>query len=322
MLKALNSLVEANQFKEYTTVWGEEKTLGAELGRCRWRNAEDPEMGPLDEYPFREMWEEFYRKEIRSTRLLTELYLYQACRQRKGDYRKNTELYKKVFGKGLLKKPPFTELVEGLRFGAQARTVIDCLFFQYVPREELVSSALPAVGKLVSVLNDENESYEVQESRWNGEVERVWKRSADLPVFAELISWLGMAGEEDWGTAFALRFQLKARYDKRSGDRALAGYQSRKNSFLELSDLVQCYVRGIWDKDLFYKAVFEFLGIGSLLSPISLVEQKGAVAGRDARPGDLNRFFGRGKIRPEDGTVTGREMLLWNGGCHVHECRK
>lgn len=301
VLKALNSLVEANQFKEYTTVWGEEKTLGAEFGRCRWRNAEDPEMGPLDEYPFREMWEEFYRKEIRSTRLLTELYLYQACRQRKGDYRKNTELYKKVFGKGLLKKPPFTELVEGLRFGAQARTVIDCLFFQYVPREELVSSALPAVGKLVSVLNDENESYEVQESRWNGEVERVWKRSADLPVFAELISWLGMAGEEDWGTAFALRFQLKARYDKRSGDRALAGYQSRKNSFLELSDLVQCYVRGIWDKDLFYKAVFEFLGIGSLLSPISLVEQKGAVAGRDARSGDLDRFFGRGKIRPEDG---------------------
>ena len=30
-------------------------------------------MGPLDEYPFREMWEEFYRKEIRSTKLLTEL---------------------------------------------------------------------------------------------------------------------------------------------------------------------------------------------------------------------------------------------------------
>lgn len=119
VLKALNSLVEANQFKEYTTVWGEEKTLGAELGRCRWRNAENPGMGPLDEYPFREMWEEFYRKEIRSTKLLTELYLYQACRQRKGDYRKNTELYKKVFGKGLLKKPPFTELVEGLRFGAQ-----------------------------------------------------------------------------------------------------------------------------------------------------------------------------------------------------------
>ena len=84
-------------------------------------------MGPLDEYPFREMWEEFYRKEIRSTKLLTELYLYQACRQRKGDYRKNTELYKKVFGKGLLKKPPFTELVEGLRFGArQGRSSTAC----------------------------------------------------------------------------------------------------------------------------------------------------------------------------------------------------
>lgn len=115
-------------------------------------------------------------------------------------------------------------------------------------------------------------------------MERVWKRSADLPVFAELISWLGMAGEEDWGTAFALRFQLKARYDKRSGDRALAGYQSRKNSFLELSDLVQCYVRGIWDKDLFYKAVFEFLGIGSRSLPQPRgTERRSGRTGRQAR---------------------------------------
>ena len=69
-----------------------------------------------------------------------------------------------------------------------------------------------------------------------------------------------------------------------------------ENSYLRsLSDLVQCYVRGIWDKDLFYKAVFEFLGIGSLLSPISLVEQKGAVAGRDARPGGSGSVFWPGK---------------------------
>ena len=40
------------------------------------------------------------QKEIRSTKLLTELYLYRACRQRKGDYRKNTELYKRCLERG------------------------------------------------------------------------------------------------------------------------------------------------------------------------------------------------------------------------------
>ena len=34
-----------------------------------------------------------------------------------------------------------------------------------------------------------------------------------------------------------------------------------------LADYVQCYVRGIWDKDLFYKAVFAYCGIAALLRP-------------------------------------------------------
>lgn len=237
VLKALNSLVEANQFKEYTTVWGEEKTLGAELGRCRWRNAEDPGMGPLDEYPFREMWEEFYRKEIRSTKLLTELYLYQACRQREGRLPEKYGALQKGVWKGAFKEAAVYGAGGGLRFGAQARTVIDCLFFQYVPREELVSSALPAVGKLVSVLNDENESYEVQESHWNGEVEHVWKRSADLPVFAELISWLGMAGEETGEPHLSCGSSSRPGMIRGAVNGLWPGYQSRRNSFLELSDL-------------------------------------------------------------------------------------
>ena len=38
-----------------------------------------------------------------------------------------------------------------------------------------------------------------------------------------------------------------------------------------------------------------------MFSPVSIVEQKGAVTGRNARIGDLERFFGPKKILPQDG---------------------
>lgn len=305
ILKALNEFIEAHQFLEYTTVWGEEKTLGAELARICWQDG-TLQRNPLDEYPFRTLWEEFYQNEIKSTQMLLELYLYEECRQRRVEYSKNTSLYKQVFGKGLLKRPPFQELLQGLRFDSQVRTVISNLFFQYVTDKEKAAAALPVVGKLLSVLNDENECYELTETRWNGEKETIIRRSADLPVFAELIHWLRVVHNSQWETSFSLRFQLMMRYcslqNMTAGtSSASSAYQRPGSRYLELSDFVQGYVRGLWDKDLFYKAVFEFFGIGSLFSPVSIVEQKGAITGRNARIGDLERFFGPKKILPQDG---------------------
>ena len=205
-----------------------------------------------------------------------------------------------MFGKGLLKRPPFQELLQGLRFDSQVRTVISNLFFQYVTDEEKAAAALPVIGKLVSVLNDENECYELTETRWNGEKETIIRRSADLPVFAELIHWLRFVHDSQWEPSFSLRFQLMMRYcslqNMTAGtSSAFSVYQRPGSRYLELSDFVQVYVMGLWDKDLFYKAVFEFFGIGSLFSPVSIVEQK-VVTGRNARIGDLERFFGPRKF--------------------------
>ena len=87
ILKALNEFIEAHQFLEYTTVWGEETTLGAELARTCWQDG-TLQRNPLDEYPFRALWEEFYQNEIKSTQMLLELYLYEECRQRREEYGK------------------------------------------------------------------------------------------------------------------------------------------------------------------------------------------------------------------------------------------
>lgn len=300
ILNRLNDLIEEKKELEYTNAWGVEMLLGTKLENCRWIHG-DPDAEPLDALPFREMWEEFYRNEIKTPEMLLELYLYQKCRAQRGAYERNIELYKKVFGSGLIKKPPFKDLIQGLRCGAQARTVIDALYSQFVPDGLKARFGLIGTAKFLSVLDKSNALYECEEKAWNGTKEKYTKRAADLPVFEEMRWWLSLVDEKDWGNAFTLRFKLQEFYGKIKDREKFRRYDRGRTGYLGLSDYVQCYVKGIWDKDLFYKSVFSFLDMKSLLGPVSTVEQKGAVSSRDARVGELNAFFGQGVIKPVDG---------------------
>ncbi len=296
----LNALVEEKRELSYQTAWERDEVLGNALERCRsLRKGE--KVSPLDLHPFRDMWEDFYRREIKTPELLLEVYLYQQCRSKRDHYKKNVDLYKKVFGSGLLKKPPFENLIQGLRYGVQARTVIEALCEEYIPDSLKARWGLCGTAKLLSVLDTSNDLFEVSEKRWNNEILTYTKRATELPVFSELIGWLYVP-EADWNSAFVLRFRLLEYYEKqKSREKSQYYYGGVSEKYLHLADYVQCYVRGIWDKDLFYKAVFSFLSLGSLLGPSSIVEQKGAVPTRDARVGTLNAFFGYDTIKPTDG---------------------
>ncbi len=300
--KKLDKLIEENRTLPYKTAWDADELLGNDLKTCRYiHNDKDAE--PLDAYPFREMWEEFYEKEIRTPEFLLELELYRQCCGQRNFYEYNSKLYKKVFGSGLLKKPPFQNLLPGMSYGKQVWTVISVLFSQYVPDELKAHFALRGMTKYLSVLDTSNDMFSVSEKRWDGKEEIYTKRTAELPVFADMLRWLSYAGEGDWGSAFTLRFRLGQHYleqENREKSRQYS-YQNRRRSYLEISDYVKCYIRGIWDKDLFYKAVFTFSDLGSLLEPVSTVEQKGAVSSRKARVYGLNCFFGINKITPADG---------------------
>lgn len=300
VLDRLNSLIEEKKDLEYQTAWGEEMLLGARLERCRWIHG-DPDLKPLDALPFSEMWEGFYQTEIGKPELLLELYLYQKCREERPAYEQNISLYKKVFGSGLLKKPPFRKLNRGFRYDAQAETVIETLFAQYVPPQMKAEWGLVGTAKLLSVLEPSNAFFQCEETLWTGNKEIYTKRSVDLPIFGEIRGWLNLGGDENWGNSFALRFQLQEFYRKWKGKEKVRRYGSGRDGYLLLSDYVQCYIRGIWGKDLFYQAVFTFLDLKSLLGPVSTVEQQGAVSSRDAHVGDLTSFFGWNVVLPTDG---------------------
>ena len=301
-IRKLDQLIHENRERSYTTAWNEDLLLGSKLERSRW-TYNDPEAKPLDAYPFREMWEAFYENEIKSPELLIEMELYHRCFDQRSYYEYNIKLYKQVFGHGILKKPPFSNLVISLSYLPQVRTILTALFQQYVPKTLSARYGLCGIAKLLSVLDSTNDLFPVQEKRWNGEIDRYTKRAVELPIFSDMCQWLSYAAEDDWKNAFTLRFRLQQYYQKQAKREKSPQYSygGVQKNYLFLSDYVQCYVRGIWDKNLFYKAVFTFLGIGSILEPISTVEQKGAVTSRKARVQSLNAFFGANVTKPVDG---------------------
>ena len=300
VLQKLDALIAANKERAYTTSWNEDLLLGSKLERSRYIH-NDPTAQPLDAYPFRELWEDFYEQEIRTPRLMIELELYRQCFMQQNIYTKYTALYKKVFGSGLLKKPPFSKLNVKLTYSAQVTTILPVLFQQYVPQSLSVSFGLCGIAKLLTVLDTSTDLFSEQEVRWRGIVETYTRRATELPIFSSLCQWIMQAGNEAWEASFALRFRLQLYYNKQKAREKPRYAYNSQDKYVQLSDYVQCYVRGLWDKDLFYKAVFTFFRLGALLEPISTVEQKGAVTSRKAKPHALNAFFGADTIKPADG---------------------
>lgn len=317
----LNNLIKENSDKEYKTAWDQELVLGNRLERCRFASAgnqTEEKTEPLDEYPFRELWEEFYQKEIDSPQFLLELYIYQYCRNKANYYHCSEALYEGVFGEknkeifSKQKNSVIQQLLDSLRYNVQISTVIDVLFHQYVPDSLKAKWGMAGTARLVSLLNHSNAIFETTYTNWNNKKEMITVRVSELPVMNRLRYWLNFVEEKDWQDAFFLRFRLALLYDQLKEQDKYSSY-NRHYPYVCLRDFVICWEKGIWDKDLFYKAVFTFLGLRSVLNPASSVEKKGTISYREAGVSGLNAFFGDGAIQPVDGkyrfdTITEEEI--------------
>lgn len=293
VLTALDRLIEKNKDKEYTTAYGQEELLGNRLEKCSYSRQESMEL-----WPFKELWTEFYEKEIGNPQLLMEVFLFQCCKTERSLYLEHLELYKKVFGTGLLKKAPFKNLPDNIHYSAQANQVIHILFREYVTDEMRIRWGLSGLAKLLTVLNDKNAFYEVKERRWNGEMETCIRRTVTLPVFQLLLFWTDITGKS-WGSGFGLRFRLQEFYDGQKEEKPQRGRLPER--YIKMHDFVKCVESGLWDKELFYKAALTWYSLGALLAPATTVEQRGALHSRQVSQGVLNNFFGDNVIQMKDG---------------------
>lgn len=301
ILKKLDKLIDENRERAYKTFWEEDLLLGTklEMSQSIFHRSQGE---ALDAYPFRELWEEFYEKEIKTSEFLVDVELYLLCFERRNSYEENANLYREIFGKGIIKNPPFSNLVIGLSYDSQVRTILHALFRQYVPPCFLACLGLWGISKLLLFLDSSKDLFSDKEKGGDKKADFYGKQALDLPIFRDMCQWLSYALEEDWERTFTIRFYLQqySHVKREKEEESPYIYRSRRN-YLNLSDYVQCYVRGIWDKDLFYKAVFTFLDIGSILEPITVVEQKGAVPFRKTGSSGLTDFFGDNKMKPVDG---------------------
>ncbi len=299
VLKKLDKFIEKNRELGYKTAWGEELLLGNELKVKEWKSR-DSEKEPLDYYPFQELWESFYKEEIKEPQLLFEVKMYCECYNNKMDYERNKKLYQQVFF------TTFSDLLVVFQFKEQVETVISVLFDQFVPQYTRTQFGFSAGTKLLSLLNPSNALLKSSKIQWDGQRQNNTVRALELPIFRNICQWLFEVDEEDWERSFALRFALHQYYHgliegKEPQYGYYGGYYRNFRDYIELSDYVKCYRKGIWDKDLFYKAVFTYCDLGSLLQIISIVEQKGTVSPQRVGYDRLSAFFGYDVIKPIDG---------------------
>ncbi len=260
VLERLDAWIGAHKDLEYEDCMGVEKLLGITLVPGNVQG------GGWNGYPFGELWAQFYEEEIKDPKLLMEVYLYLVCYHGRSDYGKHSSIYAKVFGKGILKEAPFKNPVLRGSYPEQVGTVVNLLFSKYVPKEMKAHWGLVGTAKLFSVLDGSVSAYVDRAKFWRTKGSLLMKHGR-LPIFDNLLVWLKLADEQDFESAFALQFRM--RQESQGFDRLDAqGYRSGQK-VLRFSELVQCYLRGIWDKDQFYKAVFTFYDMGRLLAVVT-----------------------------------------------------
>lgn len=274
VLERLDALIEENKDREYEDCRGEEQLLGNRLEKCRYAISDI-----MDAYPFRELWEEFYEKEIQEPELLLEVYLYQSCLYEQREYEKNTEYYREVFGRPPQKEPPFRKLIQGHRYSSQMKTVIENLFYQYVPKELKARWGLFGIAKLLYVLEPlvQEHMAEFKDKPWRNEKQILSVVYA--PVFKQMHQWLSEVDGEDWENGFALRYRFGT----------------------GVPDYIQCYLRGIWDKNMAYKAILEQCDLETLLYVTSVAAGLDKVPARGMHFGKIYAFFGIDRIPKVNG---------------------
>lgn len=248
VLERLDALIGEHREEEYRDIRGEEQILGVTLAFYPpWYGMQKEH---LKQFPFLELWEDFYQQEIKDPARMMEVYLYEICLERQKDYLSQKKLYQRIYG-----RVPFEKMVQGQTYTEQIRLILRVLFQLHVPDALKGHWGLVSLAKLFYVMGEPKK----------GHLSESYIR---LPIFQECSKWLSYASG-DWESAFALKYHIGA----------------------EIASYVQAYVKGIWNKDMLYRAFFEDWKLENLVQAVSLARSWGEHQYEGMY--DLNVFFGR-----------------------------
>lgn len=251
IFKKLSDLYKKNEDREYTTFYGEKIMLSSGLSRTR-----DTSYGKerINDYPFSELWAEFYEKEIKDFETLYQLYmmLQVGIYDEEDDEDKLSVFFDNMVGTPLSK---IKKQVFDLDYKHNIMRIIEALYREYKDESFTFKTSVSIYSKLVGFYALEDMTIRRKCYRWN-------KDNNETELASILYdSWFRTLNDElrspssdqDFTTSFALRYKL---YD-------MFNFNAKKDdlndevNLIDLLEFSRAIRLGIIEKDEMYKEVFE-----------------------------------------------------------------
>ncbi|MCT4620064.1 MAG: DUF4132 domain-containing protein [Marinisporobacter sp.] len=284
IFEKLNNLYKENEDREYTTRYGEQTMLSSGLTSIRY-TAYNKEK--LNDYPFPELWTEFYKKEIKDFETLYQLYmmLQVGIYDKEEDTNKLMVFWDNFVGISLSK---IKKKVFDLEYKYYITRIVEVLYREYKDKSYTFKTSVSIYSKLVSQYTLEDMT--MRRKRYS------WSKDHDETELVSILhdSWFRtlnkelecLSDDKDFMISFSLRYKL---YD-------IFNFNAKKDDLHEDTNLIdllefsRAIKLGIIEKDELYKEVFER---NKLLRSVDFISS--------ILTGDFKRFnIDENKINKED----------------------
>ncbi len=293
-LKKLDQLIKQYKDYEYLSHNGENTLLGnqyimvKEAGEI-W-NIPFEDRFVLKNYPLPEVFEKFYREEIRDYQILVELQALLTPRGN-GSYEAARMFYQQVFGCMPLKADPVS-----LEYRDQVSKVCQVYQYQFLDKRALMNTGIQVVSAMTGIISRENKVIRWPYTGWNGRVSESAAWISTMPLFSRYFDGLKyQETEEDFARVFqaAWRFEVKCQEDRKRRRFMPSGNSlARANSMTPIVPwwFLKAYHMGLVSGDILYKAVMEYFAREDCLRVLCEVRKGEAVKSQNRQI--LDAFFG------------------------------
>ncbi len=260
IIEKLRALIEENREREYTDWHGETRLLGNSFHYI----TRDYTLPLEDRYPFKELWVDFYEREIKSPDLLNVLMmavqpkenykpaeLMEAQKRLMGelvDYNKEYKIYFKNGGGDYIRS--ILEVLQSIYGKGQSKKV-----------------ALETVKYILTELPSEKRWYDVQipASSFQRAYTKKWSFAKDNLTYYLMKEMYGPQTDEEFKQFFTLFYEMDkafAFHEVAKMDESPYSYSyADKSNLLKILDYVKARNLELIPEDILYQAVFEIYGL-------------------------------------------------------------
>mgnify|MGYP000660485868 CR=1 FL=1 len=274
ILNKLVKYIDDNSHLEYKKAYGSECLLGNSLSMTNY----DDTLPLEDRYPFKELWKEFFEKEISDIKILNNVRLA-ICNN--DDKIENLNTYLKyerlIFGNSIPDyEIPNKKYSGQYRYDNDINTILLIMLSIY-DNNELRAVAKEIILYIIEKFPEDALWYKkVKDDRYyyTSEPEEIafvssWRMSVIINTIRK------SDNEKEFRDKFFLFYLLDNKFRINDKNKPNVSYYSRPNNrgYLDIFDYIKAYTMKLIPIDIVYKAAFEDIGLSASLEHLSMLYQ-------------------------------------------------